>query len=74
MRQFFVVGGVSLWCRAFLSRGGGFLSNARNSAGAGRNKHTPLASEVVFTSFSRETQHVFVSQPGNASLVMMMMS
>ena len=46
MRQFFVVGGVSLWCRAFLSRGGGFLSNARNSAGAGRNKHTPLASEV----------------------------
>ena len=57
MRQFFVVGGVSLWCRAFLSRGGGFLSNARNSAGAGHNKHTPLASEVVSTSFLRETQH-----------------
>ena len=51
MRQFFVVGGVSLWCRAFLSRGGGFLSNARNSAGAGRNKHTPLASKVVSNSF-----------------------
>ena len=49
---FFVVGGVSLWCRAFLSRGGGFLSNARDSAGAGRNKHMPLAFEVI--SFSHE--------------------
>ena len=52
MRQFFVVGGVSLWCRAFLSRGGGFLSNARDRAGAGYNNHTPLASEVI--SFSHE--------------------
>ena len=52
MRQFFVVGGVSLWCRAFLSRGGGFLSNVRDRAEAGRSNHTPLASEVI--SFSHE--------------------
>ena len=50
---FGVVGGVSLWYRAFLSRGGGFLSNAHDRAEAGRSNHTPLASEVI--SFSHES-------------------
>jgi len=42
---------VSLVSRVPLSRGW-FLSTARDSAGAGRNKHTPLASGVI--SFSHE--------------------
>ena len=52
MRRFVTGGGSSLWFRASLSRGGGFLSNARDRAGAGYNNHTPLASEVI--SFSHE--------------------
>ena len=52
MRHFVTGDGSSLWFRASLSRGGGFLSNARDRAEAGRNKHTPLASEVI--SFSHE--------------------
>ena len=52
MRHFVTVGGSSLWFRASLSRGGGFLSNAHDRAEAGHNKHTPLASEVI--SFSHE--------------------
>ena len=59
MRHFVAVGGSSLWFRASLSRGGGFLSNARDRAEAGRNKHTPLASEVI--SFSHELCFCFFS-------------
>ena len=55
------VGGSSLWFRASLSRGGDLLSNARDRVEAGRNKHTPLASEVI--SFSHEFCVCFFSPP-----------
>ena len=60
MRHFVAVGGSFLWFRASsLSRGGGFLSNTRDRTEAGRNKHTPLASEVI--SFSNELSFGFFS-------------